>query len=920
MMAVVVLAMSLLPIIIPHLCLADFPPAQRAVLDSLTIWHSQSRPDLVDSLATMEIPAARAENDTTYLLELLRHSGCTRAAFGLAKQAEPDLREVCRMASVTRDTTTWLQGLRWLSVAVGRQGRSTEAVEYYHELGRLARSCGDSLQIGWSELGLAYDHYLNGRSEMAIDGYGLAAGILERAQVMRGALWAFNGQGMALRQEGRFSEAARCFQRSLELAIAQGDKLSEAMALNYLGRLEILMGDPDIAIGRFERAATIHQEYQHHREGLLPLLDIAQARTMQGRFDEAAEDLEFIIDQAVRFGLMDMELLAVQQLADIHLARNRPGLAVELCKRAMAAKDQPSAMARTEISLRLARALAAQGHLQEALAHLEPVSGTASAATTLQLRVSRQRTQYLLALNQFDEALDCAQSGVQQARAAGSDLLLLPLQTLVARAWFAKSEQDSALAAINRGVNQWERVRAQPADPRWRELRSETAAGLFTQGAVIALAGKTGPRGAFDLIQRYKARTLVERMQVPGQNLETAFQRISLLELQTRILQPGMVYWEVVSDEESSVFILVTNDQVLGHVMTERDRSSTIMRRLSDVLTSTAVMEPAPAQVLAASLFDNLPADFRAVLAGAQRLVWSPDGLWHGLPLALLQIPVGEGLLHSECEVSRIPCASLLNPPNQPDSETNFSSEILILEGSFFEGELHFPGVIQEVDWLRDRFKNARIGLVPPDRAEGDSGWHTKGLIHVAAHTRVDDQQPWNTSIFLGSQGTNPVKAAQVANMNLEAGLTVLASCRTVGSRTIAGEGLLGLTSAFLISGVPSVVATLWPVDDSATAVFIARFYNHLADGFEVSTALRLAQNECRSDPAMKSARHWAGFVVVGDGSLRVPLETGFLYWPVGVALIFLATGFVWLGRRLSRNKVNDYIVPQKTEKLHHIL
>lgn len=900
-MVYVVLAMSLFPILIPHLCLTEFPPAQRAILDSLSAWHSQSRPDLVDSLAAMEIPVARAENDTTYLLELLRHSGCTRAAFGMAKQAEPSLREVCRLAATTRDTTTWLQGLRWLSVAVGRQGRSAEAVEYYQELGNLARSCGDSLNLGWSELGLAYDHYLNGRSEMAIDGYGLAAGILERAQVTRGALWAYNGKGMALRQEGQFPAAVQCFQRSLELAIAQGDKLSEAMALNYLGRLEIMMGDPSIAIGHFQRAASIHQEYQHHREGLLPLLDIAQARTMQGRFDEAARELELIIDQTDRFGLMDMELLAVQQLADIHLARNRPGLAVELCRGAMAAKELPSAMARTEVSLRLAEGLAAQGHLLEALAHLDPVAGAASAATTLQLRVSRQRAQYLLALHQFDEALDCALAGVQQARTAGSDLMLMPLQTLTARAWFAKGQRDSALAAIDRGVNQWERVRTQPADPRWRELRSETAAGLFTQGAVIMLDGKEGPKGAFDLIQRYKARTLVERMQVPGQNLDTAVQGISLLDLQTRLLESGMVYWEVVSDKESSVFILVTKEKVLGHVMTKGDHTSAIMQRLTDVLTSTAVKEPAPAQVLATSLFDGLPPDFRKTLAGAQRLVWSPDGLWHGLPLALLRFPAGEGLLHTECEVARIPCAFLLKKANQPNKEPYFSSEILIFQGSFFDGEQHFPGVIQEVDWLRDRFENARIGSAAPDRSEGDSGWRTKGLIHVAAHTQVDDQQPWNTSIFLGPKGTYPVKAAQVASMNLEAGLTVLASCRTAGSRAIWGEGLLGLTSAFLVSGVPSVVATLWPVDDGATAVFMTRFYTHLADGFGVSTALRLAQNECRSDPAMKSARHWAGFVVVGNGSLQVPLETGFFYWPVGVALIFLAAGSVWFGRRLSR-------------------
>jgi CHAT domain-containing protein/tetratricopeptide (TPR) repeat protein len=901
--AFVVSALLFFLFLFPPACDGAPFPSKTAVIDSLFSWHRQSRPDLVDSLAAVMIPGARAENDSTYLLQLLRHSGSTQAAFGMAKQAEPSLREVCRLARATQDTLSWLEGLRWLSVAVARQGRPAEAVQYYTELGGLARTFGDSLHVGWSELGMAYDHYLNGRSNQAIEGYRQAAGILDRAGMARGALWAYNGQGMALRQEGQFDAAIRSFRHALDMSIVLGDKISEAMALNFIGRLEMLLGDPDVAIDHFERAAAIHQEFQHHREGLLPLLDIAQARTLQGRFDEAARGLETIAGQAEQWGLMDLELLAIQQLVDIHLARNRPGRAVQLCLEAMDREEFPSAMARTEMRLRWAQGLAALGKPDEALAVLEPVSGARSAATTLELRVCRQKARYHLDLHQNDKALECALEGVKQARVVGSDLMLAPLQTLAARSWFAQGKRDSALASINRAANQWERIRALPADPRWRELRSGDAGMLFTQGAVMMMAGNEGPDGAFDLIQRYKARTLVERMLMPGQDLETVADQISLQDLQSGILQPGMVFWEVVTDEGTTVCLLVTHDKVLGHVVVDGGRNLNTMRKLSDVLTSDRVQDPSVARLLAASLFEGFPSEFLQTLAGAQRLIWSPDGFWHGLPLALLRDQAGEGLISAHCEVARIPCASVLKPGPSFAGKNGCESEILVFQGTLPGEDPHLAGTTQEVDWLKSHFQNVRAGSVGDDSPEEDRDWNTEGLIHVASHTKVDDQQPWNTGIYLGNKGDHLLKAADVADLRLQAGLTVLASCRTAGSRTVGGEGMLGLTSAFLASGVPSVVATLWPVDDRATAVFMTRFYTNLADGLDVSSALLMAQAESLEDPAMNATRYWAGFVVVGDGSQMVPLKTKSAGWPRSAALLVLAGGVAWRGRQLGAKK-----------------
>ena len=87
---------------------------------------------------------------------------------------------------------------------------------------------------------------------------------------------------------------------------------------------------------------------------------------------------------------------------------------------------------------------------------------------------------------------------------------------------------------------------------------------------------------------------------------------------------------------------------------------------------------------------------------------------------------------------------------------------------------------------------------------------------HLAAHTELDSRQPWNTSITLTREGGGRLLAADVVGLDLQARLVVLTGCTTVGSRLVGGEGLIGLTGAFLAAGAPTVLATLWPVDDAA--------------------------------------------------------------------------------------------------------
>lgn len=94
----------------------------------------------------------------------------------------------------------------------------------------------------------------------------------------------------------------------------------------------------------------------------------------------------------------------------------------------------------------------------------------------------------------------------------------------------------------------------------------------------------------------------------------------------------------------------------------------------------------------------------------------------------------------------------------------------------------------------------------------------------------------------------------------------VLSVCQTALGKEVRGEGMIGLTRAFMYAGAPRVVVRLWNGDDEATAELMKRFYRAmLVDGVRPPSALRAAQLALSRDKRWHAAYYWAGFVLQGD-------------------------------------------------------
>jgi CHAT domain-containing protein len=145
-------------------------------------------------------------------------------------------------------------------------------------------------------------------------------------------------------------------------------------------------------------------------------------------------------------------------------------------------------------------------------------------------------------------------------------------------------------------------------------------------------------------------------------------------------------------------------------------------------------------------------------------------------------------------------------------------------------------------------------------------------IIHLATHGIVNSQFPELSSIVLslvdekGDPQEGFLRLQDVYNLRLEADLVVLSACETGLGKEIKGEGIVGLTRGFMYAGAPSVVASLWQVEDRATADLMKRFYQRmLIEKLPVSTAFRQAQISMLKEKTSAHPFYWAGFTLQGD-------------------------------------------------------
>jgi CHAT domain-containing protein len=145
-------------------------------------------------------------------------------------------------------------------------------------------------------------------------------------------------------------------------------------------------------------------------------------------------------------------------------------------------------------------------------------------------------------------------------------------------------------------------------------------------------------------------------------------------------------------------------------------------------------------------------------------------------------------------------------------------------------------------------------------------------ILHLATHGVINSDFPELSGVVLSLVDENGRtqegfwRLHDIYNLRLGADLVVLSACETALGKEIKGEGVVGLARGFMYAGAPAVVASLWRVEDKATAELMKRFYQKmLRENLPPAAALRAAQISMISDKTFAPPFYWAAFTLQGD-------------------------------------------------------
>jgi CHAT domain-containing protein len=145
-------------------------------------------------------------------------------------------------------------------------------------------------------------------------------------------------------------------------------------------------------------------------------------------------------------------------------------------------------------------------------------------------------------------------------------------------------------------------------------------------------------------------------------------------------------------------------------------------------------------------------------------------------------------------------------------------------------------------------------------------------IVHFATHGLINNLHPELSGIVLsliddqGRPQNGFLRLYDIYNLRLGADLVTLSACQTALGKKYEGEGLVGLTRGFMYAGAPRVVASLWRIDDRATAELMKRFYQGmLRERLRPAAALKAAQVSMWKDKRWQAPHYWAAFTFQGE-------------------------------------------------------
>jgi CHAT domain-containing protein/Tfp pilus assembly protein PilF len=801
-----------------------------------------------------------------------------------------------------------------LAVLLRNIGKQEEAQQQYEQALVLARDCGDARELltVLSNLGTLTRRL--GDPEKAFEYYTEALQVAEKLEDVSSRIAPLlNNLGVLYRMRGEPQKALDAYTKALELAQASGRRRVETYAATNLGYLYSILGEEERARELFDRALQLcpgvpryeswvlrnigwfHEASNRNREALAAyesalgkstspqnqgyaLQGMGRVRLRLGEATAAHELLERALSLQVESGNLAGEQTILSDLADTNIMLGQLSRAEAALQRALSLSHQLASpyheLATRSSMVKLAQA---RGNLQEALRQsmlvIEAIESLRMEVVEPDFRasfLSRKQDDYVVAVELLMELH-------REAPADG---------------------YDGAAFAVA------ERARARSLVELLAEASVDAQAGVDPQ----LLAELHSAGGALSVLQRDLTFMLAtedqdqKQIDVHRQQIDQARQRLEQAESQVRKLHPRYAeirypepidyaqvcqlldeetaFLEYVLGAERSYLFVLTRNQLSVEELPAAGKLVGAIRGMRTDLGRPGRRNLGRLSYHSQQLYKALIAPVAHRLAGVRRLVIAPDQELYHLPFEALVINQPASgrptYLIDRWSTSYMPSGSVLNSMSQRGRwQAGADSPLLVaFADPPVPGRAPLPGSRQEVTRIAELLPADRVSLrLGPAASElfvkqSDMVADAR-FIHLACHGFLDEKSPAYSALQLAAdkpgQDDGLLQVHEIFSLKLSADMVVLSACESGLGKEVRGEGLVGLTQAFLFAGAHSVVVSLWPVADHSTESLMVEFYSALQRGASRSEALRLAKLALLEEEAMSHPFYWSPFVLIGD-------------------------------------------------------
>jgi len=627
-------------------------------------------------------------------------------------------------------------------------------------------------------------------------------------------------QAVALAEAGEFRQSVRAASKALHLANATNDPNLRAMANRDLAIVYSYSGQLDKA-EQFARDAL-------RNEARDPKLVVGPAQKVIG-------------DVRARRGDYEGAVLSYDEALANSSPRYLPLVQASLVNALIESG--------TPVNTQRAR---------ELIATLPPPTDAPLAA-----QLDRTRARLLLAENKPAEARDLYRALAERQVGVDSGYYQLWAWDGVARSELALGEKQAAADAVGHALGDIDKVRAKFRSEEFKMGLFSDLQSVFERGvSVYSDAGDA--RRAFEVSEHSRSRALLDAVRGRAKLDEQAAATVDLATLQRTLasdervvqfhsLPDRLMVWVVGPSSIDSKAIPIKRDELNELVETFRN---SIVRGRRTAITN--------ADKLGAALLGPLG------LAPGQRLIVVPHGPLHYLPFQALRLD-GRYVI----ETHPVAVAPSISIAVQLAQRTPHVSATLTAFGNpRIEDKYDLPGAETEVKQLASYFPRNTVYMgAAATKTQFRDVASRSPLVHVAAHAEADEVDPLYSRILLANEGgrQNFLEAHEILELPMQGtALVTLSACESGLGRIAQGDEVLGFTRSFLAAGSSSLIASLWPVSDDATAVLMSTLYGELAKGRDLQKAMQAGQLAVLKDPKMSHPFFWAPFNLIGNWRLTV--------------------------------------------------